>query len=56
MNDPNKDANKGQLLNTINKLNNISNTTDIIDETDIKINYFFYLLGMIIILIHYFTS
>ena len=53
MNDPNQNNIKGQLLNNINKGENISNSTNVIDETEIKINYIFYLLGMIIILISY---
>ena len=53
MNDPNQNNIKGQLLNNINKGDNISNSTNVIDETEIKINYIFYLLGMIIILISY---
>ena len=44
---------KGQLLSNIHKKNNISNTSEIIDETEIKINYFFYFIGMIIILFTY---
>ena len=53
MNNQNKNI-KGKLLDTINKRNNASNTTELLDETEIKINYFFYILGMAIILISYF--
>ena len=46
---------KGKILDTIiNKKNNESNITEVGDETEIRINYFFYFLGMIIILISYF--
>ena len=53
MNNQNKNI-KAKLLDTINKRNNASNTTELLDESEIKINYFFYILGMIIILISYF--
>ena len=53
MNNQNKNI-KGTLLDTINKRNNASNTTELLDESEIKINYFFYILGMTIILISYF--
>ena len=53
MNNQNKNI-KGQLLDTINKRNNANNTTEILDEIEIKINYFSYILGMAIILIIYF--
>ena len=52
MNNPNRII-KGQILNNLNKRNNISNATELGDETEIKISYFFYFLGMIIILISY---
>ena len=52
MNNPNKII-KGQILNNLNKRNNISNATELGDEADIKISYFFYFVGMIIILISY---
>ena len=44
---------KSQLLNAINKKNNISNGPENIDDTYITINYLFYFIGMIIILISY---
>ena len=53
MNNQNKNI-KAKLLDTINKRNNASNTTELLDESEIKINYFFYILGMTIILISYF--
>ena len=52
MNNKNKNI-KGKLLDAINKRNNASNTTELLDESEIKINYFFYILGIIIILISY---
>ena len=52
MNNPNKII-KGQILNNLNKRSNISNATELGDETEIKISYFFYFVGMIIILISY---
>ena len=52
MNNQNKNI-KAKLLDTINKRNNASNTTELLDESEIKINYFFYILGIIIILISY---
>ena len=42
---------KGELLDKINKNNN--NTTELFDDTEIKINYFFYFIGIVLILITY---
>ena len=53
MNNQNKNF-KSQILDTITKKNNGSNTTEILDESEIKINYFLYFLGIAIILISYF--
>ena len=43
---------KGELLDKINKNNN-NNTTELFDDTEIKINYLFYFIGIILILITY---
>ena len=51
MSNPEKNV-KGPLLDSINKKND-NNTLDIGDEAEIKINYFFYFFGMVIILISY---
>ncbi len=42
---------KGELLDKINKNNN--NSTELFDDTEIKINYLFYFIGIILILITY---
>ena len=48
-----KKAITSQILNNLNIRNNISNITELFDESEIKINLFFYIIGMIIILISY---
>ena len=42
---------KEELLDKINK--NISNATELVDDTEIKINYLFYFIGIILIIITY---
>ena len=47
--------NENEKLNlSINKTLNLNNTIEIIEDNEIKINYLFYILGMIIIIISYF--
>ena len=44
---------KEQIINNIKKINTIANNAETNNGFDIKINNYFYILGMIIILITY---
>ena len=44
---------KEQILNNIKTINTITNNSEAISGIEIKINNYFYILGMIIILITY---
>ena len=44
---------KEQIINNIKKINTLVNNSGTKNEIDIKINTYFYILGMIIILITY---
>ena len=45
---------ENQIINNIKNINSIGNNSDANNDIEIRINYLFYILGMIIILFTYF--